>query len=220
MSEPQPSPQKNRRGCLFYGCITGIVCLVAILLAFLLGLHALKKMLNEYTDTKPMVLPTVQMSADQVAQVQRRVDGFRDAVRGGRTPPPLELTGEEIDALIENDPDFRMLKGKLYVTIEGDQVKGQMSVPMDQVGLPFFRGRYLNGTGTFGVTFHNGILTILPREVLVKGKLLPAVYMDRIRNQNLAAQANDDPRSSVALNRLQSIDVKDGKLIIVPKVER
>ena len=55
-------PQKPRRGCLFYGCLSGTVCLLAILIAFLLGLYQLKRMLNFYTDTHPVSLPTVQMS--------------------------------------------------------------------------------------------------------------------------------------------------------------
>lgn len=219
MSEAPSAPNKARRGCLFYGCITGIVCLIAVLVAFLLGLHELKKMLNEYTDTKPMPLPAVQLSPAEIAQVQNRVELFRDALRGARTPPPLELSGEEIDALLQHDPDFKALSGKLFVRIEGAKVTGLLSVPMRELGLPLFRGRYLNGTATFAISFQNGILGIFPRDVLVKGKPLPAVYMDRIRAENLAARVNENPRSSVALNRLQSIEVRDGKLIIVPKVE-
>lgn len=202
---------------MFYGCITGVVCLVAILVAFLLGLHLFKKMLNEFTDTQPMPLPSVQMPAAQVEQVQRHVAVFREALRAGKTPPALELSSDEINALIANDPEFQGLRGKLYVTLEGDKVKGQLSVPMSHIGLPLFHGRYLNGAGTLSVSFQNGNLRITPQEILVKGKPLPGVYMERIRSENLAAQANDDPRSAEALGRLQSIEIKDGKLRIIPK---
>lgn len=211
---------KPRRGCLFYGCITGVVCLIAMLLALLLGLHELRRMLNQYTDTKPATLPTVQLSPAQIDQVERRWDSFRDAIRASANPPPLELTADDINALIENDPDFRPLKGVLYVEIEGDELKGQLSVPMDQLELFRFRGRYLNGTGLFSLTFQNGLLRIVPEEIWVKGRPLPNVYMERIRRLNFAAQANENARSSVALNRLQSIQIKGGKLIIVPKVEQ
>ena len=46
---------------------------------------------------------------------------------------------------------------------------------------------------------------------------MPWVYMNKLRSLNLAANVNEDPHASVALNRLQSIQVKDGKLILVPK---
>jgi hypothetical protein len=212
----QPTP-KARRGCLFYGCLTGVVCLVAILVAFLLGLHLFKKMLNEYTDTQPMPMPAVRMTTAQIEQVQRRVDAFGDAVRAGRTVPPLELASDEINALIANDPEFRGLHDKLYVTLDGDKVKGQVSFPMARLGLPLFHGRYLNGTGTLSVSLKNGVLRVIPQEIFVKSKPLPSVYMDRIQSENLATQANDNPRSADALNRLQSIEVKDSKLIIAPK---
>jgi len=41
--------------------------------------------------------------------------------------------------------------------------------------------------------------------------------MDKLRSQNLAANVNNDPHASVALNRLQSIQVQNGKIILVPK---
>ncbi len=209
--------RKPRRGCLFYGCLTGIVCFVAILVAFLLGLHLFKKMLNEYTDSQPLPLPVVQMAPAQLEQVTQRVNTFRDAIRAGRTAPALELTSDEINALIANDADFQGLRGKLYITLEGDKVKGQLSFPMAQLGLPLFHGRYLNGTGTFSVSLQNGLLRVMPQEILVKGRPLPSTYMDRIRTENLATQATANPGAADALNKLQSIEIKDSKLIIVPK---
>ena len=212
----QPIP-KARRGCLFYGCLTGVVCLVAILVAFLLGLHLFKKMLNEYTDNQPMQMPAVQMAPAQIEQLQRRVDAFAQAVRAGHTTPPLELASDDINALIANNSDFRGWHGKLYITLDGDKVKGQVSLPMSRLGLPLFHGRYLNGSGTISVSLKNGVLQVSPQELLVKGKPIPSVYMDRIRSENLATQGNNNPRSADALTRLQSIEVKDSKLIIVPK---
>ena len=209
--------RKPRRGCLFYGCLTGIVCLVAILVALLLGVHLVKKMLNEYTDSQPLPLPAVQMTPAQIEQVQQRVTAFWDAVRAGRTAPSLELTSDEINALIATNADFQGWRGKLYVTLEGDKVKGQLSFPLAQLGLPRFHGRYLNGTGIFSVSLQNGLLRVMPQEVRVKGKPLPATYMDRIKTENLVTQATANPGAADALNKLQSIEIKDGKLIIVPK---
>jgi hypothetical protein len=52
---------------------------------------------------------------------------------------------------------------------------------------------------------------------VARGKPIPAAYMDVIRRQNLAAQANDNARPSVALNLLESIEVKNGHLIVTPR---
>src|SRR6267142_1961253 len=147
MTDPPPKP---RRGCLFYGCVTGLVMLL-------------------------------------------------------------------ISALIATDPDLQPVKGKLYVMIEGDQLKGQVSVPMEQVGLPIFRGRYLNGTGTFRVLVRNGILLLTAEKLVVKGKPLPDNYMKEIRQQNLARDINNNPRATVALDAIKEVQVKDSRFIIVPK---
>jgi len=188
-----------------------------LLAGALAGFHLFKKTLNDFTDTSPVTLPTVKMSPDEMAQVRRRVDEFRTAVRGGLSTPPLTLTADEINALIATDPDLQALKGKLYATIEGDQIKGQVSVPVEEAGLPMFKGRYLNGSGIFNLSLHNGILRLTAQTVSVKGKPLPEVYLQNIRKQNLAKKINSDPRDSVALDHLESIDVKDGKMVIVPK---
>ncbi len=216
----EPTPPKQRRGCFFYGCLSGIVCLVAILVAFLLGLYQLKRMLNFYTDTHPVALPSVQMPAAELEQLKQRIENFQDAVRTGRPTQPLSLSSDELNAMIESDPNLARVKGKLYVTIEGDRLKGQLSLPMDELGLPIFRGRYLNGTGIFAIGLHKGDLLVTPDALVVKGKPLPGVYMDKIRSQNLAASLTSNPRTSVALNPLQDIHVSEGKLILVPKVEQ
>jgi hypothetical protein len=213
-------PGKPKRGCLFFGCLGGAACLVIILVAFLIGLYQLKRMLNFYTDAHPVPLPTVQISPAEFEQLRQRIETFQDAVRTGRPTEPLSLTADEINAYIQNEPNLAKAKGKVYLTIEGNRLKSQVSLPLEELGLRLFRGRYLNGTGIFNVGLQKGNLGITPDVIVVKGKPLPGVYMDKIRSQNLAEGLNNNPRVSVALNHLQEIRVKDGKLVLVPKPEQ
>ena len=221
MEDPKPPPiaatSRPRRGCLFYACIAGVVCLVAILAAGLLGLHELRRMLEKYTDNKPLPLPAVTMSQAEYDQLQRRVDNFRDDLRAGRQAQTLELSSDQVNALIARDADFKPLKNKVFVEIDGQQLKAQISLPLQELGLPRLRGRYLNGKGTFSLSLRNGILDVRAVELEVKGQPVPPTYMDAIRRQNLANGANDNPRASVGLNQLQNIEIRDGKLLLVPK---
>ncbi len=220
MADETTTTPKRRHGCLFYGCIAGSVCLVAILIAVLVGIHMFKKVIAQYTDTKPMPLPALQMTPDQIQAVRQRYETFRDAVSAGRPTPPLTLNSDEVNALIAGDPNFSALKGKAYVKIEDSHLNAQLSVPMDQIGLSMFKGRYLNGAGTFAVSLTNGLLDIYPREISVKGKPLPETYMEKLRTQNLAQGINDNPQSSVGLNRLQQIQITNGTMLLVPKQEK
>jgi hypothetical protein len=206
-------PIKRRRGCFFYGCLTSCILVLVVLAGLLLGYL---KILNSFTDTKPLPLPTVNMSDAQMAQVRQRVDAFSQDIRSGRTPNPLELSGDELNALILTDPNLGTLKGQLYVSIEGNQIKGQLSVPAARLGLSIFKRRYINGSGTFKVSLVNGNLYVNAQSLSVKGKAIPESYMQQVRLQNLAQGFNQDPKTSVGLNKLKSIEVKDGKLVIVP----
>ena len=206
-------PVKRRRGCLFYGCLTSSILALVVLAGLLLGYL---KILNSFTDKNPMPLPAVKMSDAEMAQVRQRVDTFSQDIRSGRSPGPLELSGDELNALILTDANLKALKGQLYVSIEGDQVKGQVSVPAARLGLGIFKHRYINGAGTFKVSLVNGTLYVNAQSLSVKGNPIPDRYMQQVRLQNLAQNFNEDPKTSVGLNKLKSIEVKDGKLVIVP----
>jgi hypothetical protein len=210
-------PAKPRRGCFFYGCLTCVVLLGLVMGALLLGLHYVKKVVNRFTDTQPMALPTVQMPQDEVDKLRKRFEAFQAAVREQRPSSPLTLTSDDINALVASGTGREALKGKVYVSLEGDQLKGQVSVPLREVGLGMFKGRYLNGTATFGMSLHNGLLVVSPRTILVKGNPLPETFMQKLRQENLAAGIVKSPEAVAVLQGLEDIQVKDGKLVVVPK---
>jgi len=206
-------PVKRRRGCLFYGCLTSCILVLVVLAGLILGYL---KILNSFTDLKPTALPTVDMSDAEKQQVRQRVDAFRNDVRSAHPTQPLSLTANEINALIATDPNLKALNGKLYVTIEGNQVKGQLSVPTSDIGLGIFKHRYINGSGGLNVSLTNGTLFLSLQSLAIKGRPIPEKYMQQVRAQNLAQGINDDPKASAGLNKLKSIEVKDGKLLIEP----
>ena len=210
---------KPRRGCFFYGCITSLVLLAIVLAAVLAVLHYAKKMINQYTDSQPMELPTVQMSQGEIDKLKQRFEAFEEAVRAQRPTQPLTLSADDINALIASGPKQQALQGKFYLSLDGDQVKGEVSVPLREMGLRMFKGRYLNGSATFSLSFRDGTLWVSPQTIMVKGKPLPEVYMQHIRTENLAAGLTNEPKAVAVLQGLQDIQVKEGKLVVVPKAQ-
>src|SRR5580765_4885046 len=102
-------------------------------------------------------MPAVRLTQPDIEKLQQRIDRFRDSIRQGQSTSPLMLNADQINALIATDPDLKALKGKRYVTIEGGQRTGQISMPRGEAGLPGFRGGYLSGVGTFSISFRNGM---------------------------------------------------------------
>ena len=210
-------PPKPHRGCFFYGCITSLVLLALVLCALLVGLHYAKKLINRYTDTRPMELPTVQMSPAEVAKVKHRVEEFKQALQQQHPVAPLVLSADDVNALIANGPERELLKGKFYLNFEGDQLKGDISLPLHELGVPLLRGRYLNGSASFDLAFRDGTVVVNARDITVKGKPLPENFLRDLRKENLAAELTKQPDTGPLLKRLQDIQVKDNQLIFVPK---
>ncbi len=206
-----------RRGCLFYGGLAAAVLLLLLLLGVLFGVSLANKMRRDFTDSQPVPLAAPRLAPADYGRLQQRIDTFRESIKYGRPTAPLELTADEINALIANDPDFQSIKGKLQVIIEGDQLKGQVSVSMAELGVPIFQDRYLNAQAVMDLRFNNEAVKIYPRQVMVKGKPIPEVYMAQIRKHNLGQAFNNDPRAGVAMEKLESIQIKNGRLVVTPK---
>jgi hypothetical protein len=122
-----------------------------------------------------------------------------------------------LNALIETDPAFGALKNHLFVSITNAQLGAQISFPAEDLGLVKLRGRYVNATGIFHVAIVTNELQITAESLSVRGEPLPRNIMKEVAAENLADRFNRDPKAAAGLKKIQSIEVKDGKLIVVPK---
>ena len=223
-STDPPLPTK-KKGCFFYGCLTLIVLAVLVgttgFLAVRYGLRRIAAVVEQYTEPAAVPLPTVNMPAAQFVEVQKRFRDFTNAFHSHKPTPPLVLTGDEINALIEGDSEWKAMKGTAYVTIEGDELRAQVSIPMDRLAtMPGFtrvKGRYLNGSGAFTVTTKEGALVVKLKSLEVKGQSLPEPMLAGFQGQNMADQFYKNPKSAEAISRFESIEVKDGMITIKAK---
>lgn len=221
IAPPYDEPPRQR-GCLFYGCIIAIVLsllfMIAVgVIAFLLY-RWIGTMVDEYTATAPRALPTVAMPAEERATLKERVEAFKAAVKERRQTPPLILTSDELNALIEDNPDLR---GKVYVAIERDKLKGQVSLPLSEI--PSFgltRGRYLNGEAEFNVRLEDGEPFVTIGYLEVNGKRPSDEFMKGLKGQNLLRNIQTDPETTRTIRGLDSVEVKDGKLVITARERR
>lgn len=215
-----PIPPKPRSGCWKYG---GIGCLVIIILAIIGGYFAYKgikgalgELTEKYTSVKPMDLSKIDASQDEVAATMERVGSFTNALKGNTSPEPLTLTSRDINVLIQNHPEWKEMAGKVYVDIEGDQVKGQISMPLGEI-LDIFQGRFLNGSASFNVGMESERLLLFLNFAEVGGNAIPEEVMNVLRAKNLAEKSYKKPEVAEMMKKLESITIKDGSMIITPK---
>lgn len=210
---PQAFPKQ--RGCFFYGCI--IASILAVLFVILMaviayfGYRFFNKLVDEYTATAPLVLPKLDMPAEKQQAVKDRVEAFRKAVDAETPTEPLVLTSDDLNVLIEDNPEF---KGVIYVKVDGDEIKGQVSIPLDKLKIGMVRGRYLNGEADLKASLKDGVLIVTLDSIEVNGKRPPDEMMRGIREQNLAKDAYKEEKNANMIRKLESLEVKDGKIIL------
>ena len=211
--------EKKRRGCFFYGCIVsiifGLILFVGIPLALFFGFnYAVKTVVNNYADEQPMELPIIEMPQTEVTSLKQRVDVFRQAVENNTPTAALELSADELNALIFHDPQLAKLKGKAFLDFEGNKVKGQLSIPLSDLNIGSGESLYLNGTGIFEVSIQNGSLSAKLDSLEIKGKPIPAKFSGWFKGKNLFENAQMDPEAQKFINRISRLEIRDSKLIL------
>jgi hypothetical protein len=204
-------PRGRQRGCLFYGClIASILALITIIACAIGGFFLYRfttRLVEQYTDTAPVALPLPNLDEVQAQALKQRVDIFKKAAENGEDAT-LTLTGDELTSLIQRDENF---KDRVAVTIEGEKLKGQVSLPFDFPGLG---RRYFNGSATFKASLENGVLIVTVDQAEVKGQPVPENVMAQLRKENLARDAYKNEENARVLRRIKSLQIKDGTIVI------
>ena len=212
-------PARKGRGCMFYGCLTGLLLLLLAGVMAFFAVRFVRNRIADYTDAAPMKLPKVEMAEAEFKELEERVKSFGNAVQQGKATEPLTLTERDLNALLAKQPEAKELADKVYVSLDGDQVKGRVSIPLPHLGW-LASGRYLNGDATFNVSLENGVLIVTARAVQVKGLPLPDSVMSQLRVQNLAKDFYKDPKSAEAISKLESLQVRDGLVTIKARLPK
>jgi hypothetical protein len=214
------SDQANRgRGCFFYGCLTAVVLVVVAAVGGYFGIrYYVNKLVNTYTDTAPLAIPTVETTQAEADALLEKVRTFKTALAGG-TAEPLAIGTKELNTLIAFSPDFKDLKGKAYVAVEDDKLRGQISLPLDGLPLVGAKGRYLNGEAALKASLENGVLMVTLDSLKIKGQDAPSEVIAAFQKQNLAKDAYQNPDTAKVLSQLESISIKDGAMTIKPRAK-
>lgn len=215
MSHDGTRPKKG--GCFKKFCIGCLTVLVLMAVGSFFAYRGAKtlvtKMTADYTAAAPAELPAVQVPDAERDALAQRVASFAKAVREGLPAPDLALTARDLNVLIQNEP---AVSNKLHVAIDGDRIQSDVSIPLEDFG-GYFKGRWLNGSASFRVDTAAGRLLVFMDSLSVRGKAVPDQFMAAIRSKNLAEKAFENPKSAEVLQKIDSIAVRDGKLVIKAK---
>ena len=210
------APQRRGLGCFGRGCLILLVFLIVLAIACLAGmywgLHRHSALFyGSYWLAKtrslaeaPAPVPESNASDQQIQVAQERWQEFEQKSRAGQ-PAEIELSADDINALIATSEDVR---GKVFVSIDRDQLRLQLSVPIGR-----FLGRpdhYFNGDVIIQLEGAQSLDGPRIRRITVNGEQVPTdflnwKYSSRQLREYLAEQGN--------AYEIGAIEIRDGKVI-------
>jgi hypothetical protein len=214
-------PRRKGLGCFARGClillIFAIVLAIAGFAGLYWGLHRNSALFyGSYWLAKtgslaqaPTPVPEFNASGQQIQLVQERWQDFEQKTRAAQAAE-IELSADDINALIATEG----VRGKVFVSIDGNLLRLQASVP---IGRFFDRpGYYFNGDVIIelkGVESLDG-----PRfsRITINGEQLPTDFLRwKYRSRQLREYLADQRNAY----EIGTMEIRDGKVILRSRVE-
>jgi hypothetical protein len=211
-----PETTRKPHGCFFWGCLAALA--VGVLIGGCVGLftYQLYQMAMQATSSEPRPVPEYQARPGEATEVKERIEAFKKAAEEDR-PAELALTGDDLNALIAQDPELRELKGHVFVRVEDGQVLLDVSVPLKKVplvqDLPRLSGRYFNGSVGLKPALAGGRLLLFVESASVEGERLPDDFMRGLRDKNLLERARDEELVEFA-RQARSLEVQGDRVVL------
>ena len=216
-----PPPRRGlgcfARGCLILG-VFAVVLAIACLAGMYWGFHRNSAVIHglywlakaQAIGQTPVPIPQFTASDAQIQSVHERCEDFEQKTRAGQ-PAELELTADEVNTLITTNQDVR---GKIFVSIDGDRLRCQASVPLGE-----FIGRssyYFNGDITAQPQGAEALENPKLEGITVNGEPVPTdllnwKYRSKRLRDYLAEYRNDSGVGTIA--------IRDGKLVLRSRSE-
>jgi hypothetical protein len=148
----QVPPKKRGLGCLGCGCLV-LALLVILFLALVAGGGYLGyTKIVSLTSTKPAAVPSFEGSDDLYRAAKQKLADFDHDLKNHQAAT-IQLSADEINALIARDPDVIKNHIHLFVTLANNEGRVQTSLPTDAVSHGIIKGRYFNLDASFGLGF-------------------------------------------------------------------
>src|ERR1043166_10040007 len=210
-------PRQKGLGCFARGClilfvfasVLAVACGAGVYLGFqrhsaiVHGVYWLAKTHSIAAEAAPV--PEFTGSDTQIQSVRERWQDFEQKTRAGQ-PTEIELTADDINALIATTEGLR---GKLFVSIEGDQLHLQTNVPIG--GLLGRPGYFFNGEVVIGLAGAQSPDSPRFSHLTVNGQQVPTDFLDWKYSSRHLREYVTEQRNAYDIG---TIEISDGKVIL------
>jgi len=196
---PRPFEQEEKKhGCVFWGCLTvGIGVVVAVVVGIVMVRNVANKLKRMVAD-EPAEIRVFEPTAEQAEETKAKLTDFVSAALSGETTS-FAFSADDLNATVAMpDSPLAPLKGKAYISMEGNELKAEASMPLAELGFP---DKYLNGVLGLSVRQEDDRVKLYITDVRVNDEPLPALVMKKIGNtdllkntDNMTVQADSGPK--------------------------
>jgi hypothetical protein len=211
-----PPPRKGM-GCFARGCLIllvfAIVLAIACFAGMYWGLHRHSALFyGSYWLAKtrslvqvPGAVPGFNASDRQTQSIRERWQDFEQKARAGQAAE-IELSGDDVNGLIAANTDLR---GKIFASVEGDQLRLQVSVPIGKfLGRP---GYYFNGDIVAQLNGAQSLDNPQFNRITINGEQVPTDFLNwKYRSRHLREYLADQRNAY----EIGTLEIRDGKVIL------
>ena len=215
-------PRQKGLGCFARGCLILLVFAIVLAIACFAGMywgfqrhsaivHGIYWLAKTHSiAAEPTPVPEFTGSDTQIQNVRERWQDFEQKTRAGQAAE-IELTADDINALIAANRDAR---GKVFVSINGNQLRLQASVPLGEIlGRP---GYYFDGDMTVEFKGAESLDNPQLNRIVVNGEQVPSDLLNWKYRSRRLREYLADYRNGYDIG---TIEVRDGKLILRSRTE-
>src|SRR5215813_8556321 len=210
-------PRRKGLGCFARGCLILLIFVIVLAIACFAGMYwglyrhsALFYGSYWLAKTRsiaqaPTPIPEFSTSEQQIRSVSERWQDFEQKTRAGQ-PAEIELSADDINGLIATSGDAR---GKVFVAIDGNQLRLQASVPIGQfLGRP---GYYFNGDVTIELNGAQPLDNPQFSRITINGEQVPTDFLSwKYRSKHLREYLANQRNAY----EIGTIEIRDGKVIL------
>jgi len=180
------------------------------------------------TTATPASVPSSNASDDVYQAARQKVADFDHDVKNHQAAT-IQLSGDELNALVEHTPDITKNNIHAFVTLTDNEARLQANIPTDTLSHGLIPGRYVNFDTSLQVNFDSSTKSVnFTFNTLKFGDqtlLGPASQNDpttrsliltytSIFNQSFNNGIRKNPDGAALLDEAKSIDIENGQLVI------
>lgn len=175
--------------------------------------------IESYTATAPMTIVKGEMPEADMDHLDEQVERFTDAIEDGKTPEPLILSGDDLNALLQKLWQDEGIPGEMALDIEDGRLRSHISIPLEpgfSIGpfTPDVSGRYLNGTVTFRLSLTENNLNVKIERFIVNGKELPGWIVGAIEREIIDPEILQNEELREFTDKLDRVDINTNSIVL------